>query len=390
MKRETVSIKATLALCLVVLVAATAITTLIFSTEPKAQRTGAVRETAMLADVLDVRRGDYHPRIVATGVIEASEDIVLSPRVAGEIVERSSAFAPGGSVRAGEMLLRIDPADYENSLAELAQRLSELHQAEANLQMELGRQNVARQDYALLDAELSEEQEALVLREPQLNAARAQVEAAQAAVAQAKLALERTRITAPFEAHVVRRSANLGSQVAPGDDLGHLVGIDTYWVAVTVPLAQLRWLEIPSETGSEGSRVIIRNRTAWDPGQTREGRLFRLVGALEDETRMARVLAEIPEPLGGGPDRPPLIIGSFVEVEIEGRQLENVVKIERDYVRTNDTVWLMEDGKLVTREADIVFRDATHAYVRAGLQDGDQVVITNLSTVRDGAPLRLQ
>jgi hypothetical protein len=75
---------------------------------------------------------------------------------------------------------------------------------------------------------------------------------------------------------------------------------------------------------------------------------------------------------------------------IQAEPLENVVRLNRDYVRSDETVWVMEDGELQIRDATIVFRDATHAYVAEGLNDGDQVVTTNLSTVRDGAPLRLE
>jgi RND family efflux transporter MFP subunit len=378
----------TLVTCIALLVAGAVVTALIFSTEPAAKRTGAVKETAMLVDLVEVHRGSHRPSIVATGVVEPSQDVILSPRVGGEIVERAPAFVPGGHVREGEMLLRIDPADYRNVLA---QRRSELSQAEADLQMEMGRQTVAEQDYERLDATLSDRQRALVLREPQLSAARARVEAAHAAVEQAELDLERTTIKAPFDAHILERTANVGSQVAPGESLGHLVGMEAYWISLTLPLARLRWLDIPADGEEGGSSVTIRNRTAWEPDEHRDGRLYRLVGALQEDTRMARVLVTVPDPLGYDTDTtdvPALMIGAFVEATIEGRELEDVVRVSRDHIRDDDIVWLMEDGKLVTREVDIVMQDATHAYVRSGLEDGDRVVVTNLSTVTDGAPLR--
>jgi RND family efflux transporter MFP subunit len=379
--------KKTLLICILILLAGGGITTLIFMTEPTAQREGATRETAMLVEVTSAKRGDFRPAIIATGAVQPAEEVMLSPRVSGMVIRRSPAFVPGGFVRKGQTLLQIDPADYQNTL-EL--RKSDLRQALAELSIEQGRQDVARQDYELLGDTLSEEKVALVLREPQLEAVKARVEAARAAVRQAELQLERTAVKAPFNAHILSRNVNLGSQIAPGDDLGRLVGIDQYWVMATVPLSHLRWLDFPDGGREKGSQVMIRNRTAWPEGQYRQGRLYKLVGALEDQTRLARVLVSAPDPLARWSDSlPALIIGSFVETSIEAAELEDVVRLNRDYIRENETVWVMKDGKLHIQDVDIIFQDAQYAYLRSGLSENDQVVVTNLSTVTEGARLRL-
>lgn len=382
-----------------ILLVAAAILVLIFRTEPEAQRAGATRETAMLVEVLAVERGAFRPTVVAMGTVEPERDVILSPRVEGQIVERSPKFIPGGFVGEGEVLLKVDPSDFRNVLA---QRRSELDQAKADLEIEMGRQDVARQDLELLSETLlpgdeaspedglSPEDRALVLRQPQLDAARARVASAQAAVDQAELDLERTTIRAPFDAHVLSREANVGSQVAPGDRLGRLVGTDAYWVEVAVPVAKLRFLTIPSE---REDAVRVRNRSAWPEGTHRTGRIDQLLGEIAGPTRMARLLVTVPDPLArdsNPEDSPPLLIGSFLEAEIEADELQDVVRLNRDYVRKDDTVWVMEDGKLRIREAEIVFRDARYAYVSEGLEAGDRVVTTNLSTVVDGAALRLE
>jgi hypothetical protein len=84
------------------------------------------------------------------------------------------------------------------------------------------------------------------------------------------------------------------------------------------------------------------------------------------------------------------MIGAFVEATIEGREVAGVVRLDRDYVRDEDRVWVMEDGVLRVRDVEVVVRDAEHAYIREGIEDGDRVVTTNLATVREGAPLRLK
>ncbi len=371
-----------------ILIAGGLITTLIFFTEPKAVREGATRETAMLVNVFRPEYGSFNPMVIATGTVKPEQEVMLSPRVSGEIVSRSPLFTPGGFVDKGEILLRIDPADYRNIL-EL--RKSDLHRAEADLKIEMGRQLVAEKDYQLLDEELRVENKELVLREPQLKAAQAAVEAARASVAQAELDLQRTAIRAPFDAYILSRNANLGSQVQPGENLGRLVGTDIYWIEAAVPLSKTLWMSFPDTEHEKGSQVMIRNRTAWPDTVHRTGYLYRLIGALEDQTRMARVLVAVEDPLAHqtvNKDQPPLIIGSFVEVQIIADEISNVVRLRRDYLRKDHTVWVMENEKLHIKNVDVLFMDAEYAYISGGLGSEDYVVTTNLSTVTDGAPLR--
>jgi RND family efflux transporter MFP subunit len=382
--------KKTILISIGILLAGVIITILIFNTEPKAVREGATKQTAMLVQTIPAERGNFRPVITATGVVRAEKDIMLSPLVDGEVIEVSQAFTPGGFVNEGDVLLRIDPADYRN---ELLLRESELHQQQASYDVEMGLQNVARKDYELFEDTLTGENLALVLREPQLKAAEARLEAAEAAVAQAKLNLERTVIKAPFDAHIIDRLTNLGSLVSTGEPLAQLVGIQTYWVEVSIPLSKIRWLSFPEAGQGKGSEVRIRNRAAWPDSLYRIGHIDKLIGTLESQTRMARVLVEVDDPLAHiNPSeyKPPLMIGAFVEVRLEGIELTNVIRLGREFVRKDETVWVKKDGKLEIREVEILLTDRDYAYIKAGLEEGDEVVTTNLSTVREGAPLRLE
>ncbi|MDT0675859.1 efflux RND transporter periplasmic adaptor subunit [Autumnicola musiva] len=383
------STKKIIFICIGILLIGTAITFVIFSTEPTAQSEGSTRKSAMLVDVVKVEKGSYQPMIVATGTVQPVEDVMLSPLVGGQIIKRSDAFTPGGFVQKGEVLLQIDPSDYRNTLE---MRKSDLLQSQTNMDMEMGRQQVAQQDLQLIGGDtLSEEERSLVLRQPQLNAVKGNIKAAQASVEQAQLNLNRTTIKAPFDAHVLAQNVTLGSQVTPGDDLGRLVGTDAYWINLTVPVNKLQWLSFPDSEEEKGSMVKIKNSTAWRGEAYRTGYLDRQVGALDDQTRLARVLVRVPDPLAQGDtlqDKPELMIGAFVEAQIMGEEIENVVRIDRDYVRSNRSVWVMEEDKLSIRDVEIILTDAEYAYVTTGLQEGDLVVTTNLSTVAEGIDLR--
>ena len=165
--------------CLFVLLIGAGVTAYIFNTEPTAQRTGATKETAMLVSVTPAEAGTFQPTVVAMGEVRPAKDIILRPRISGEIFECSENFTPGGFVEKGNLLLRIDPSDYRNALQ---QRKSELQQARADLKIEKGRQNIAEEEYGLMNENLPEENRELVLRQPQRETAQARVESAEAAV----------------------------------------------------------------------------------------------------------------------------------------------------------------------------------------------------------------
>lgn len=377
---------ATLVTVLVILGAAAGLLTWTYSSEPEARREGATRQTAMLVEVQTVRRGDFRPRITGLGTVQAARDIALSPRVEGRVVGVAENFLPGGFVDEGQVLVTLDPSDFHNTVR---QRESQLQQARSDLAIELGRRNVAQKEYELLGQELSDENRRLVLREPQLASARASVLSARAARDQARLELARTRVEAPFKAQIVTRNVSVGSQVAPGMELARLVGIDEYWVIVAVPLAKLGQIAFP-RNGEEGAPVRLSNRRAWPEAAYRQGRVERLIGALDDRTRLARVLVSVRDPLAldEGAKGPGLIVGTILQAEIQGRPLSNVFRIDRDYLREDDTLWVAEDGKLAIRPAAVVFKDREYAYVSGGLSDGDQLVTGNLATVAEGVPLR--
>lgn len=370
--------------CLVVLAATAAGVWWINRTEPKAEQINHRRKSAALVETVTVERRNWSPQLVVLGTVQPAQDIVLSPRVRGQVLSLSPSFAPGGMIKKGELLLQIDPADFENTVSI---RQSELEQVEASWRIEEGRQTLAKQELELLGDSISDVSRALVLREPQAASIQSQLSAARAAVDRAQLDLERTTVLAPFDAQILRRDVNVGSQVQPGDDLGQLVGIDEYWVMAAVPVRNLRWIDF-TDVELDGSSVTLGNPDAWGPEITRPGRVERMIGALDEQTRLARVLITVDDPLGLKSDLPPLIIDTIIQVRIAGTPIENVVRLNREYVHDRDTVWVMKDGQLEVRETEVVFQDPEFAYIRSGLENGEEVVTTTLATVANGVLLR--
>lgn len=342
-----------------------------------------------LVEVTTVSRGDEPALIRAWGEVIPAREVALQPRVSGTVLDTTEALEPGARAREGELLLRIDPADF--ALA-VEQRRAELERARAQLQLERGNQVVAQQEFELLGESVSGEERALMLRRPQLDSARASVSAAEAALDQARLNLDRSRLKAPFDAVVLSREVTRGAQVSSNTTVARLAGTDEYWVELSVPVSQLQWIRLPRD-GGEPSEVTLFHDGVWE-GASRSGTVLRLKGDLETRGRMARLLVRVPDPLAlesGDPDVPPLLLGSFLRADITGRTLEGVVALERAWLRDNDRVWVMNDEhRLEIREVDVVLRSAGTVYVRDGLADGERVVTSSITVPADGMRLRLR
>ncbi|MDX1680045.1 MAG: efflux RND transporter periplasmic adaptor subunit [Akkermansiaceae bacterium] len=380
------SVKLTLLICLGIVLLAAGICWLIFNTQPEAERSTQKKVTPMLVEVVEVERGEHRPQIQVLGTVMPAREIELAARVSGEVIELADNFEAGSFFDAGETLLRIDPSDYEVALK---QREGERDQAQAELALEEGRQKVAEADYQLLeelDTAATEENRDLVLRKPQLKSAQGRLAIAEAALRRAQLDLERTTLVAPFDLQIIEDQVDLGSQVSPGIPLARLVGIERYWVRATVPLRALEWIEMGR------SKVKIHNH-AWPGQQHREGQVTQLIGALNEETRLARVLIGVEDPLARDSEhqgKPSLLIDSVLQCTIAGRAIPDSIRIERSLLRGGNKVWVMdEEDKLRIVEAEVAFEDHSHAYITGGIEDGARIVTTNLSTVSDGAPLRL-
>lgn len=348
------------------------------------------RKITPLVTVMPLTRTDERIEVRAMGTVVPAREIVIKPRVSGQVVKIHPELVQGGFVREGDELFRIDPADYE---LDLAQKKSRVADAEYALKLEMGHQQVAQREWELLGKGTKKTNADLALRRPHLDKAKADLAAAKAALKQAELNLARTRITAPFNAVVRSKTVEIGSQVAAQEPVAELVGTNEYWVQVSVPIDRLAWLRIPRNGGGEGSPVRVR----YAGGQSeRKGEVIKLLSDLETEGRMARLLVAVADPLDLSKEmsekgRPPLLIGEYVSVAIEGRLLEDVFRIPRTALRDNGAIWLVDDaGKLAIREVVPLWRDGRTVMVRDGFRDGDRLIISDLAAPVAGMPLRIE
>ena len=373
-------------LSIVLIVAGIAGARYLIHTKPKVNRRPPVK-MAPLVKTMELVLDTYKINIPAMGSVIPAQEMVFKVQGAGEIVDMSPEFTEGGLLQKNSQVLRIDPKDYQLALQQKQRSLSD---AEYAYKLEQGRQDVARREWNLLYGEKNTDQveSELALRKPHLEKAQIDVEAARAELEQAKINLARTILTAPFNALVLNKYVDLGSQVSLQEKLADLVGTDDYWVQVSVPVEHLKWLKIPKDYAEEGAPATIYYREA----SVRQGRVIRLLADLSKEGRMARLLVEVKDPLdlqAKDGRRPPLLIGEYVRVEIEGAPLHDVYRIPRFALRNDNQVWLLnKEEKLAIRPVETLWRDEEFVFVRDGLRPDDLLVISALAAPVDGMQLR--
>ncbi|MEL0037317.1 MAG: efflux RND transporter periplasmic adaptor subunit [Gammaproteobacteria bacterium] len=362
----------------------------IFSTEPKAQKDGATKQTPMLVEVINADWGNHVPVIRTYGVVKPSKTIQLKPRVGGEVIAVSPQFVPGNLISQGQWLIKLDPTDFEIALERAR---SELTKAESAYAIEQGEQIRAQKAFDLVSETIASDNKALILRQPQLKQAEAEVKTAQAMVKQAEIELQRTVIAMPFSGQILSREANLGSQLTPGNVLADVIGTKTYWIESNIPLSQLAWLAAPAS--DDEANVVIKNTTAGNQETAHQGKLIQVITRLDEQSRMARVLIEVNDPLGLTSNNQQissnaLIAGTYVETDLPAKTINDSVKLPVQYLRKRDTAWVMKDGKLDIRSVTVLYRDENFAYISEGITEGDKVITTDISAVRQGANVELK
>lgn len=336
-----------------------------------------------LVEVEEVAARDVPVTVVGNGEVQAKLEVDVVPQVAGRVVEVDPALVAGGRFRAGQTLLVIEPRDYELAVERAR---AAVERAGVALERERAEAAVARQEWEALHPGEAPDS-GLVVREPQVRQAEAELAAAQADLDVAQLNLERTRVSVPFDGVVRSKSVGLGQFVAAGSRVARVYGTDVVEVRVPLEDRELAWFEVPRHGGGAGPAADVvadfgGAEWHWD------GRVRRLEAQVDPESRMVHVVVDVRRPFDGPAGKPPLLPGTFVEVRIAGVTLPDVVEVPRHAIHHDDTVWVVEDGRLLLRPVEVARSDRDTSLVSAGLEPGEQVVVSALDAVTDGMKVR--
>jgi RND family efflux transporter MFP subunit len=256
---------------------------------------------------------------------------------------------------------------------------SQVNRAKLDLSIEARRGAVAKREWdSFGEMDVTDEQRALAQREPQLEATRLALKAAQSALKKAQLDLTRTTIRAPFNAMVVTESVDPGQLISPQTAVARLVGTDEYHVQVSVPVSSLRSARVrtPDEPGSDAKIVQRVGQETIE----RAGEVIRQFPDLDPGGAMARLLVNIDNPLGQRGDLP-LLLGSFVDVSIGAQPIDDAIRLPRVALRNGRNVYVMNDQDLLEiREVQIAWTEPDAVLVTGGLETNDRVITSRIPT----------
>jgi len=316
-------------------------------------------------------QGEARPRVEAT----------LAAQVAGRIVWASPKFAEGGSFSEGEVMARIDAADYQLAVVRARAQVAQSQEA---LTREEAESELARQDWQALGRG---EPPPLAVREPQLAQARAQLAASEAALRSAELDLNRASIRAPFAGRLRERRANVGDYVGPGSPVAVMFSTDAMEIRVPLTDADLASMRIPvgfaATAANRGPAAHITSVTGGRL-QTWEGRLVRTEASVDARTRLVYGVVEVRDPFSSR-HAAPLAPGMFVQTRLEGSSRETLVAAPRSALKRNEFVYVVAaDNTIDVRQVRAAQTTADEVLFREGVADGERVVVSVLTSPRQG------
>ena len=350
------------------------------------------KEHLVSVDVIEVILEDISIPIQAQGTVTPVRQTVITSEVKGRIVEVSDNFNVGSFVRKGDVLLRIDPRDYQTNLLRAQAALAS---ANSNLAQEKGRAQVARQQWNKLPkgSQRSQQAKDLYLRLPQLELANAQVLAANADLNTSRDNLERTIISAPYDALIRNKQSDLGQFVSMGSPLAELFSVDSAEVRLAIGQSKLAYLDLPGIEGYRNDEPEVQlysdvagEITHWS------AKLERTEGVFDERSRVLYTVVRIDDPyaLKPGAQSPPLRIGTFVNANIRGKKMPELVALPRYILRPGSLLWVIDEHmKLQNRKVTTLRTTGDKIYVSAGLDNGDLVSLTLLDATFTGAPANI-
>ena len=313
---------------------------------------------------------EYEPAVRLNGVVSARTTTNVIPQVGGRVVEVSPAFRPGSSFARGDVLFRIDEADYklavERTLAEIEAARSELALLEAQAAAERQVWNQQFSDRKIPD---------LVAKVPQIAAVKARISSGEAARAAAELSLARTVVRAPFDGRVLDTRLDVGQVVGAGAAVGSIFSHDSLEISAPVSSEELALLG-----DAIGRRALVVQEGGVEAGVGAE--VVRQAAALDERTRLRMLFLAADEQAS-------LTLGEFVAVEIRGDAAKEAYRVPVASLTSRDQVWVVENGSLRQRNVEIIGGDDSVAVVRE-FDTADGIVAIPPANSRDGLPVVVQ
>ncbi|CAD2223091.1 Secretion protein [Pseudoalteromonas sp. 3J6] len=371
-----------------VVVTALLIVFFIKSNPPEARRFSSAPKAAISVSVLELVPQSYQVMIDSYGTVKPRTQSLLVAQASGQIIEVSDEFREGGFFEKSDVLLKLDNRDHQ---AEVKSAQANLLTAEQSLLEEKARGQQALTDWKRLGG--SSQASSLVLREPQLAAAQAQVLSAQAALEKAELDLERTKVTAPYAGRILSRSVDLGQVVSNNTQLATIYAIDSVEIRLPIKNKDLSFVNLPEQyrdgaKNQAGSLVKFSSDLVGE--QTWQGQLARTEGAIDQNAQQLYVVAKIDDPYKStASNQYPIKIGQYIKAQIAGKTVQNALIIPNSTIYQGTYVYVVEGDVLKRKDVTFAWQNANQAMIKTGLKANDKLVVTPLGQVSSGTKVSI-
>jgi len=351
---------------------------------PEAPQRPAFSGPMMTVETRIVAEQDYPIVLESYGTVQPRTRSILVAQVGGQIVSVNPNVRDGGFFEEGDVLANIDARDYEADVRIAGALLTDAQQTLAEAE---ARTNQAREDWDRL--ENTGEAPDLVLRIPQLEAAKARIISAESTLRKTELELERTQIIAPFAGRILRKLVDLGQVVSPNTQLAEIYATDVVEIRLPLRNRDLPFIDLPESyrfgnvSRATGGQVMIHSdlggEESWD------ATLIRTEGAIDETARQLHVIAQIEDPFGRDHEyHAPLKIGQYVTARLEGKTVPDALVIPNNTIYQGTYVYIVEDEILRRRDIEIAWQNDAEAVIDSGLSSGDLLVTTALGQVTSG------
>ena len=371
---------------LVVLLMAGVASWMVFAlrTQPAAQSSTAVIPEV---NMLRVQPQTLRLNVQSQGVVTPREEIDLVSEVAGKVVQMHPALVAGGFFKANDLLLTIDPRDYDYAITSAQAKIAEAKRVLISEQAQV--EQALHEWQALGEGEASE----LVLRKPQLAEAQAKLLAAQADLAKAQLNHSRCELRAPFTGRVLSKQAGVGQFITVGAVVARIYASDVVEIRLPISTEQLGFLNLPLVLSPPDARQEAKVSVTADLGGHSYqwlGHIVRSEAAVSEDSGQWYWVAQVLNPVLPVAQRPPLLKGLFVHAEIEGTERTHVYRLPRNVVSSMQTVKLVNaEQKLEIRTVQVLRSDSEAVIVESGLNPGERVVVSELPMAINGTAVKV-
>ncbi|MBL4603227.1 MAG: efflux RND transporter periplasmic adaptor subunit [Emcibacteraceae bacterium] len=325
-------------------------------------------------EVITAKKQDVFPTVNTQAVVESRLNINLKSQVSGQIVFVSPKFLSGGFFDTGDVILQIDPSDYELALIQAEVNVAK---AEQTLSVEKEQADIAKRDWQKYGQGEATE---LVLRIPQLREAEAGLKGAQANYAAQRIRLERTEVKAPFPLMIDQKQVDLGQIVSNNQELALVFGTEEAEIRMPLSQKQIDLLNVTNVgilAAEDVLDVKVRDLTR-DNNIIWNAKILRFESSIDRKSRVYYAVATIYDPMNLKQDKetPPLLPGVFVDIEVQGPKISGVFQVPVKAMRDDDNIFIYEDEKLITKRVVVLDRNDDFITIISGLEVGDTITVS--------------